>query len=65
MKWASKNNLGALLFPVESEKLPHVVEPGERIGTITKEASAQTGIGEGVPVVACGSDKGCETLAWA
>ena len=62
MKWASKRSLSALLFPIEREKLPDVVEPGERIGTITKEASVQTGIIEGTPVIACGSDKGCETI---
>lgn len=62
MKWATTYELPALLFPVESSKLPELVNPGDQIGAITSGASQQTGICEGVPVIACGSDKGCETL---
>lgn len=50
------------LYPIEKEKLPNLVKPGERIGVITPEASALTSIPIGIPVIACGSDKGCETL---
>lgn len=35
---------------------------GTVIGTITDEASALTGIPAGLPLIATGSDKGCETL---
>ena len=48
MKWASKRTLSALLFPVEKEKLPDTVKPGEPVGRIVREASVQTGIAEGV-----------------
>jgi sugar (pentulose or hexulose) kinase len=64
-KWANPNDLFELsgkLYPVEKEKLPELVDPGERVGTITTQASELTGIPEGTPVIACGSDKGCETL---
>jgi sugar (pentulose or hexulose) kinase len=50
------------LFGIEREKLPELVNPGEVIGGITKEASQQTGIKEGLPLIAGASDKGCETL---
>jgi sugar (pentulose or hexulose) kinase len=62
MKWAGKKELFAKFFPVEHEKLPEVVMPGESLGHITLKAYKATGIQEGVPVIACGSDKGCETL---
>ena len=62
MRWAGNKELFAKFFPVEHEKLPEVVMPGEPLGRITLKAHEATGIQEGVPVIACGSDKGCETL---
>jgi sugar (pentulose or hexulose) kinase len=64
-KWGNPKNLltfSAKLYPVEREKLPELVNPGEIIGTVTKKANEETGLPENLPVVACGSDKGCETL---
>lgn len=61
--WASEKSLNRRLFPVEREKLPDLVEPGALIGYIRGEAAEQTGLPRGLPVIACGSDKGCETLA--
>ncbi len=49
-------------FPVEPEKLPYLVQPGGQIGKVIRKAAEQTGIAEGIPVIACGSDKGCETI---
>ena len=60
--WGEKWTLPAILFPVAKEKLPRIIPPGETIGTISERASKLTGIAEGVKVIACGSDKGCETL---
>ncbi len=62
MRWARKLELSARLFPVEREKLPELVAPGDVLGTITPQAADRTGVPPGVPVIACGSDKGCETL---
>ncbi|RKX77100.1 MAG: carbohydrate kinase [Spirochaetes bacterium] len=61
-KWAERGHLNSLVFPVEEDKLPKLVPPGSILGEITKNASSETGLREGIPVVACGSDKGCETL---
>ena len=64
-KWGNSKNLltfSAKLYPIEKEKLPQLVNPGEIIGTISKKASEATGLPENLPVVACGSDKGCETI---
>ncbi len=62
MRWAKKWEPASRLFPVEGEKLPKTVQPGELIGTVTAKASQETGLAEGLPVIACGSDKGCETV---
>jgi sugar (pentulose or hexulose) kinase len=45
-----------------NDKLFGLVRPGETMGTITAETSWETGIREGLPLIATGSDKGCETL---
>ena len=62
MRWASGNELPNYLFRISRSKLPDLVKPGEIIGNITKEASLLTCIPENIPVIACGSDKGCETI---
>jgi sugar (pentulose or hexulose) kinase len=61
-KWSDKNGLSMKMFPVETSKLVDITEPSAMLGTVTKEASKETGIPSGTPVVACGSDKGCETI---
>ncbi len=60
--WAKPGSLNARLFPVPHEKLPRLVKAGEIIGRISERAARETGIPAGVPLVAAGSDKGCETL---
>ncbi len=62
MRWAKFPEPSALFFPVEQEKLPELLMPGEEVGQITSRAAEQTGLGQGIPVIACGSDKGCETI---
>ncbi len=61
-RWASPRSLTGKLFPVEPGKLPRLVEAGTIIGTVSRRASGETGLPAGLKVVACGSDKGCETL---
>ena len=61
-KWADKNHITAKIFPIEDEKKCTVIESGTVIGTVSKQASEETGIRTGMPVIACGSDKACETL---
>jgi len=61
-QWAGKYDFKWKLFPVEKEKLPDLIKPGERLGTITEKASQETGIPAGLPVIAAASDKACEIL---
>ncbi len=61
-KWASKYDVKSIAFNIDHKKMPKLVEPGEEIGLISSKASCETGIQAGIPVIASGSDKGCETL---
>lgn len=61
-RWCQKGELPALLFPIERTKLPDLADPGQRLGVLTAQASEATGLAPGLPVIACASDKGCETL---
>ncbi|MBN1363903.1 MAG: FGGY-family carbohydrate kinase [Syntrophaceae bacterium] len=61
-QWAGKYDFKWLIFKIGKEKLPDLVKPSEILGKITKKASAETGIPEGLQVFAAGSDKGCEIL---
>lgn len=64
-KWANPKDileLSGKLYPIEKEKLPALVNPGEQVGLVHKKASTLSGIPQNTSVIACGSDKGCETL---
>ena len=65
LKWGDASKpfaFSSKLYAVEKEKLPDLLPPGGILGTISPQASMQTGIPEGVKVIACGSDKGCENI---
>lgn len=62
-KWYKKNQgITRFLFDVPESKLVDLINPGEEIGRITKQVSKETLIPEGIPLIATGSDKACETL---
>ncbi len=64
-KWGNPSDMltfSAKLYPVETSKLPDLRFPGETLGNINEKASKETGLPVGLPVIACGSDKGCETV---
>ncbi|PPF85629.1 xylulose kinase [Subtercola sp. Z020] len=45
------------LFGLDIEKLPRILSPTDLIGTVTEQASIQTGIPAGVPIAAGGGDQ--------
>lgn len=47
---------------IRAQQLPDLVTPGARLGFVTSEASALTGIPVGLPLIAAGADKACEVL---
>jgi sugar (pentulose or hexulose) kinase len=60
--WAGDLDFKWRLFKIEREKLPRLVKPASVLGQVTARASRETGIPRGLPVVAAGTDKGCEIL---
>lgn len=61
-EWLTPKKLNYWIFPIEANKLCSLKEPGDVLGNITAKAARETGIREGLPLIATGSDKGCETL---
>lgn len=61
-KWKKQNDIQMPVYNVPVEKLVDLVEPGDVLGSVTKKASEESGIPEGLIIIATGSDKGCESL---
>ena len=61
-KWMKKSNLKYHVFNIEPEKLPKLVKCGTVLGKITKKCAKETGLPEGIAVIANGTDKGSETI---
>jgi len=61
-KWADKKHINSKMFPVEHEKLVDLVKPSEQLSIISKKASEETGIPQGLPLIAAASDKASEVL---
>ncbi len=47
---------------IEPGMLPELIPPAGVLGQITRQASADTGIPEGLPVIAAAADKACEVI---
>ena len=60
--WAPSWNWKWQATQVEPEMLPDLVEPSGVLGQITRHASEETGIPEGLPVIAAAADKACEVI---
>jgi len=62
-EWASDKDIKWKMFPaIRREQLPQLFRPTEIMGYVTKKASSETGIPEGLPVFAAAADKACEVL---
>lgn len=61
-RWSKKGEINASLFPIEFEKLVDLVKPSDLIGHITHKAAEQSGLPEGLPIIAAAADKACEVL---
>lgn len=62
LAWAGKGDWKWQALAVKAEWLPELVAPGTRMGAITPEASAATGIPAGLPLLAAAADKACEVI---
>ena len=60
--WQSRNNLKRSMCDIPDEMMCDLIQTGDTIGMISAKASEETGIPNTLPLIATGSDKGCETL---
>ncbi|MBR7064600.1 MAG: FGGY-family carbohydrate kinase, partial [Treponema sp.] len=60
--WQKKSELTNPVFHVEEEKLCTLVGTGKQLGTISLQMEKDSGVKQGLPVIATGSDKACEVL---
>lgn len=62
LRWASKWDWKWQVLPIDESILVDLIPPAEALGEITKQASQETGIPEGLPLIAAASDKACEVI---
>ncbi|MBA7573610.1 Xylulose kinase [subsurface metagenome] len=62
LRWASDWDWKWKAVPVERELLPTLIPPGQPMGSISRKAAGETGIPEGLPLIAAATDKACEVI---
>ena len=60
--WAAASDWKWQSLPITRSMLPDLVAPGEPLGKVSAAASRDTGIPEGLPVIAGAADKACEVI---
>ena len=60
--WAGRWDPKWRLFPIEKDKLPELVNPTQIIGHVTTQAARETGIPQGIPLIAAANDKACDII---
>ncbi|BFM14065.1 FGGY-family carbohydrate kinase [Maricurvus nonylphenolicus] len=61
-QWAGVKDWRWKALGISPGMLPKLIAPGKSMGAISAQASRETGIPEGLPLIASGSDKACEVL---
>jgi len=61
-KWSPWYDWKWQAVPVKKSMLVDLVPPADKLGEITKKASQETGVPEGLPMIAAASDKACEVI---
>lgn len=61
-RWAASWSWKWEATQLTPDMLPELAEPAAEMGRITRHASEETGIPEGLPVIAAAADKACEVL---
>ena len=61
-RWAAPGDWKWTVAPLERAWLPELVDPTGRLGELTADAAAHTGLPAGLPVIAAAADKACEVL---
>jgi sugar (pentulose or hexulose) kinase len=61
-RWHKTGNWRWQGIRVNPDTVPQIFAPGEKLGEVSKSAAAATGLAEGLPLIAAGSDKSTEIL---
>ncbi|HSO18533.1 MAG TPA: FGGY-family carbohydrate kinase [Desulfosarcina sp.] len=62
LRWARSWDWKWRCVPVRPHQLPELLEPGSRLGRVSRSASRETGLPPGLPVFAAAADKACEVV---
>ena len=62
LRWSGKWDWKWRVLPFDPALLPDLVPPGQPLGTISTQASKETGIPAGLRLVAAAADKACEVI---
>jgi sugar (pentulose or hexulose) kinase len=62
LRWAKKSDWKWLAAPMPDSLLVDLVPPAGQLGEITPQAAQETGIPEGLPLIAAAADKACEVI---
>ncbi|MDP2164195.1 MAG: FGGY-family carbohydrate kinase [Hydrogenophaga sp.] len=60
--WATKHDWKWQAMPITAAMLPELVPAGTIIGQVSAQAALDTGIPQGLPVIAGAADKACEVI---
>ena len=60
--WAGNFDWKWQAVPMDKSVLPELIPPASILGYISKKASEETGIPEGLPLIATAADKACEVI---
>ncbi len=61
-RWAGPRDWKWQAIPIRPDMLPSLVPPGDRLGVVSGAAAEQTGLPEGLPMIAAAADKACEVI---
>jgi sugar (pentulose or hexulose) kinase len=62
LRWAGKSDWKWQAVPMDPAILPELVPPSGLLGHISAQAAAETGLPEGLPLIAAAADKACEVI---
>ncbi len=62
LDWAGKSDWKWQAVPMDPNLLPELVPPTQTLGIISHQAAMDTGIPEGLPLIAAAADKACEVI---
>lgn len=62
LQWASDWDWKWRILPISREHLPVLVPPGQVMGEVSQQASRESGLPVGLPLVAAAADKACEVI---